>query len=474
MNKFDADIISGSVLNSLWKLLWPLVMINIINGVHGFIDQILIGHFVISENNASNAAVGVSWQLFIVVVVLIASVSHGMNVLIARYAGKQDKEMVSIVFFEALLAGALFLTIVVAPLGYILSPFLLRFVGVRPEVYTAGLPYLRLLFVFNAPIFLLIIVTGAMQASGQPKLALMLNVLNALLNVAISFVLITGLGIFPSLGVVGAGIGTVLSPAVALIIAFILIFSGKTIIEPLGRWKLLPNTEVLKMIIRVGLPTGIQGVVLNVAGVLLIKFISSLPNATAVQSAYTLCYTQLFSWVTWTSFGLRSACATVMGQNIGAGVPERGKNAVRVGAYLGAVWGGIVGMAFMFFPEPLLSMFNAQSELVIYYGRVLLQCLTFSGILLPATLAMTGGIQGAGATRLPMIIALFTQFGVLLGMCEVLYLLDALTAERIWLAILSAHFVRYVLTYFVFRSDGWTRTRVELSTELKAMYEPMR
>ncbi len=225
--------------------------------------------------------------------------------------------------------------------------------------------------------------------------------------------------------------------------------------------------EVLNTIIRVGLPTGIQGVVLNIAGVFLIKYISSMPNSTVGQSAYTICYTQLFSIVTWTSFGLRSACATVMGQNIGAGNPQRGKKAVQAGAYLGALWGATVGIIFVFFPTPLLSLFNAQSELVLSYGKALLQCLAFSGILLSATLAMTGGIQGSGATRLPMLIALVSQIGVLLGVCELLYVLDMLNIYRIWYVILLAHFIRYVLTLTVFRTDGWTKTKVEIPLQLE-------
>lgn len=467
MKRFDHDIVSGNILNSLWKLTWPLVLLNLINGIHGFIDQVLIGHFVPGKNNEANAAVGVSWQLFIVIVVLIASISHGMNVLIARYAGKQDRKMVSIVFFEALLTGALFLIFVVAPLGYWLSPILLRFIGVEDIVYQQALPYLRLLFLFNWTLFLMILITGALQASGEPKLALKLNILSAVLNIIISFILITGLGLFPSLGVFGAGIGTVLAPAVSLIVAFILIIRGRTLIELPPRWKWLPDPEILKVLLRVGIPTGIQGVVLNVAGVLLIKYISTLPNSTAGQSAYTICYNQLFSLVTWTSFGLRSACATVMGQNIGAGVPERGKKAVQAGAYLGALWGATIGIAFTFFPTSLLNIFNAQSDLVIDYGRALLQCLAFSGILLPATLAMTGGIQGAGATRMPMFIALISQFGVLLGTCEILYLLNLLNTYRVWNVILLAHFVRYILTLSIFRTDGWTKTKVGISPTLK-------
>ncbi len=467
MKHFDNEIISGNVLNSLWKLTWPLVLLNLINGMHGFIDQILIGHFVPGEHNEGNAAIGVAWQLFIVMVVLIASVSHGMNVLIARYAGRQDRKMVSTIFFEAFLTGAFFLAGIVAPLGYIFSPFLLRFIGVEEMVYKQSLPYLRLLFVFNWTLFLMILVTGAFQASGEPKLALKLNILNASLNVLISFVLITGLGIFPSLGVLGAGIGTVLAPGIALLVAFYLMIRGKTLIQLPSQWRWFPNVQVLKTIVRVGLPTGIQGVVLNIAGVLLIKYIGSMPNNTAGQSAYTICYTQLFSIVTWTSFGLRSACSTVMGQNIGAGNPKRGKKAVQAGTYLGALWGATIGIIFILFPTSLLSLFNVQSELVLDYGKALLQCLAFSGILLSATLAMTGGIQGSGATRLPMIIAMISQFGVLLGVCEILYLFNILTIYRIWYVILLAHSVRYILTLSIFRTDGWTKTSIEIVPQME-------
>ncbi len=311
MKRFDEEIVSGNVLNSLWKLTWPLVLLNLINGMHGFIDQVLIGHFVPGENNEGNAAVGVAWQLFIVMVVLIASISHGMNVLIARHAGRQDRKMISTIFFDAFLIGAFFLVGIVAPLGYIISPQLLHFIGVEETVYRLSLPYLRLLFIFNWTLFLMILLTGAFQAAGEPKLALLLNILNAGLNIVISFVLITGLGIFPSLGVIGAGIGTVLAPGISLLLAFYLMLRGKTLIQLPSRWRWFPNFHILKMIIRVGLPTGIQGVVLNIAGVLLIKYISSMPNSTAGQSAYTICYTQLFSIVTWTSFGLRSACSVV-------------------------------------------------------------------------------------------------------------------------------------------------------------------
>jgi len=163
MKQFDPEIVSGSIFNSLWKLTWPLVLLNLINGIHGFIDQVLVGHFVDAQNNAGNAAIGVSWQVFMVMAVLIASLSHGMNVLVARYSGKQDRKMVSVVFFQSLGSAIIFLVFIVAPLGYILAPFLLNFIGVERTVYELALPYLRLLFVFNWTLFLLILVNWCLM-----------------------------------------------------------------------------------------------------------------------------------------------------------------------------------------------------------------------------------------------------------------------------------------------------------------------
>jgi putative MATE family efflux protein len=458
---FDREIVSGSILRSIWKLAWPLVLLNLVNGVHGLVDHILVGHFVQVDNNAANAAIGVAWQMFMVVVVFIASLFHGMNVLISRYAGRQDRVAMSKVFHATFVTAVIFLVLVVAPVGYFSAPALLRFVAPAPEVTRQALPYLRILFAGGAPLFLMLLMTGAFQASGDPRTPLKLGVLATVLNIVISFVLIAGVGPIPPLGIVGAALGTVIAPMVSVTIALSLVFRRKMILQPPDRFRMFPDLAVLRVVGRIGLPTGIQGVLLNVGGVFLIRFIGSLEYSAAAQAAYTICYGQLFSLVTWPSFGLRAASATVMGQNIGAGYPDRGKRAVALAAGMGASWAVLVGLGFWLMPGTLMGFFNANQGLVLIYGESLLHYLAFSGVVLAATLALTGGIQGAGATRLPMIIAFFTQIVVLLGFCGVLSWQGALTTDRIWMAILISHLARLVLTYAVFRTEKWTRTVVE-------------
>ncbi len=462
MKPFDKEIVSGSLLRSVWKLAWPLALLNLINGIHGIVDHVLIGHFHGSADNAANAAIGVAWQVFLVVVVFIASIFHGMNVLIARYAGQQDREALSAVFHSAFMASLLILVGVVAPAGYLVAPSLLRAVNVSDAVYVHALPYLRLLFLCGAPLFLMFMLTGAFHASGQPKTPLKLGILTTILNVLISSVLIIGIGPFPSLGVMGAALGTVLAPTVSCGIGLYLVFRRRMIIQPPSRLWRMPDQRLLRTMTRIGVPTGIQGVLLNVAGVLLLRYISALEHSAAAQAAYTICYAQLFSLVTWTSFGLRAAAGTLMGQNIGAGVPDRGKRGVLLAAGLGAVWAATVGLVFWNLPEVLLGFFNAVDEPVVGFGVSLLRYLSLSGVAVAVNLALTGGLQGAGATRPPMFIAFATQIVILLSISQVFLSLGMLTADKLWAALFISHAIRLMLTWMVFRTDGWTRTVVEV------------
>jgi len=464
MRKFDDELVSGNIVWSVWKLAWPVTLLNLVNGLHGMVDHILIGHYIATDNNAANAAIGVAWQVFLVIVVFIASLFHGMNVLISRYAGKQDRENMSRVAYDAFLLSLYILVFIVAPVGYVIAPFLLDLVEAPPEVQVHALPYLRVLFACGAPLFLSFMFTGAFQASGDAKTPLVLGVLATFLNVGISAVLITGMGPFPALGAVGAALGTVLAPLFTVSISVALILRRKMLILPPPEYRLMPDWATMKVIARIGIPTGIQGVLLNIGGTLVMRFLGAMEAGIAAPAlaAYTICYAQLFSLITWTSFGLRAAAGTLMGQNIGADKHQRGKQAVAVAAAFGAGWAVLIGAIFWFFPVALLAVFGADEGPIVEIGVSLLRYLTFSGVVIAVALALTGGLQGAGETKLPMYIAFLTQIVVLLGICGWYEWRQSLTPDKVWMAIFISHSSRLFLTWLVFRTEQWTRIEVEL------------
>ncbi len=459
MTSFDSDIVSGSVVRSVVKLAWPIVITQLIAGIHGIVDHILVGNYV---GFYAQAAIGVSWQLFLVIFVFLSSLFHGMNILIARYSGRQDGETVNRIAYVVFITSGYLIPLFVAPLGYFLSPALLDLVNAKPEVQEHALPYIRILFTASLPLFLMFAMNGAFQSSGNPKIPLYLGILTTVVNVIASYILITGLGPFPELGTAGAAIGTCLGPLPSILIGLILIQRRKVVIGPPERFSIVPDLGVLKAVVRLGLPSGIQAVLLNIGGVALLSFIGSLEESAEAQAAYTICYVQLFSVVTWTGFGLRAACVTVMGQNIGAGKNERGKRAVYVGAGLGFLWAAAFGALFWTFPDTLLGFFFIEDVLVLDIGSSLLHFLTFSGVFIAVTLAFTGGLQGAGDTRKPMYIAFVSQIVVLLGVCAVYESMGRLSTDVIWTAILVSHMSRLILTYIVFARGKWGDINVEI------------
>ncbi|HOV59922.1 MAG TPA: MATE family efflux transporter [Candidatus Hydrogenedentes bacterium] len=473
MKSFDPELIQGGVFRSVWKLAWPLALLYTVNGIHGVVDHLLVGWYVQSPASAGNAGIGVAWQIFMVVSVFVASLFHGANVLIARSAGRRDAREVSEIFFTALAGSLVFLVAVVAPLGWMAAPYLIAWLTDEPAVRVHALPYLRVLFACGTPVFLMYLFTGAFNACGDPRVPLLLATLTTFLNVLVSALLIPGVGPLPPLGTLGAALGTVIAPAVSCALALGLIFTRRAIIPPPPHgWR--PRPRVLALIASIGVPSGIQGVLLNLGGVAMMAYIARAGQGGPALAAYAIGYAQLFSLVTWVALGLRSASGAVMGQNIGAGQASRGRAAVRTAAMLGLGWSGGIAVVFLLAGRQLLALFGVRDPLTLELGEALLHRLGPAGMALAVTLALTGGIQGAGETRWPMVIAFVSQILVLIGGSHLLYAAGMLSTVRLWDMILFAQMTRVALTVLLFRSRGWSELEFETGTAIRAAVETPR
>jgi Na+-driven multidrug efflux pump len=223
-----------------------------------------------------------------------------------------------------------------------------------------------------------------------------------------------------------------------------------------------PDWGVIRALFRFGLPTGVQGIAMNVAGVLLLRFIGSLAQSAQAQAAYAVGYTELFSFITWTSVGLMGAAATVAGQNLGAGHPERAVHGVHVAAGLGVALAAAIGVLFLTLPRALLGLFGMTDPVVVGLGVQLLGFLSVSGLFVTVALTYTGGLQGTGDTRSPLYISIVSQVVVPLGLCAVLQATRELRAADIWTAILLGHMTRCALSVLRFRQGQWRNIRVEM------------
>ena len=458
--RYDRSIVEGPLRAAVWKIAWPTVLTNVIGGLQGIIDHILVGRFV---GFTGNAAIGVSWQIFLVVIVFISSLFTGMSVLVARFAGAGEEEKVDRTVYQAFLTAIGISLFIMAPIGYFAAPVLLDLVNAAPLVKAEALPFLRIMFMFSSGMLVFFMLGGALRSAGDARTPMVLGVAMTVLNIAFNVLLIRGFGPIPAFGTRGAAMGTVTAAGLVAIFALYKLWSGGWVVSFPKQGRLGPDWAIIKSLFRFGLPTGIQGIAMNVGGVFMLAFIGSLAQSAAAQAAFAVSYTQLFSFVTMASVGLMGAAAAVAGQNLGAGNPDRANDAVHTAARMGLIAATFSGIFFMFFPRQLLAIFGMNEPAVVEIGTQLLRVLSVSGLFIAVALTYTGGLQGTGDTKSPLYISIISQVIIPLGICAFVQQTATLHPMHIWIAILIGHLTRCSLSILRFNQGKWRGIAVDIT-----------
>jgi putative MATE family efflux protein len=457
--RYDRSIVEGPLLPAVWKLAWPTMLTNIVGGLQGMVDQALVGNLI---GYKANAAIGVSMQMWLIVMIFISSLFTGMSVLVARFAGAGDHDKVDRTVYQAFVTAIGLAVLVMAPIGYFAAPWLLDFVNAAPEVQVEALPFLRIMFVFSGGMLVFFMLGGALRSAGDARTPMVLGISLTVLNLVLNIILIRGLGPIPAFGTKGAAMGTCIASGLLAAYALFKLWNGGWVVSfPRGHGY-GPDWAIIRELFRFGLPAGFQGIAMNIGGVFMLAFIGSLALSAASQAAFAVCYTQLFSLITWTSVGLMGAAAAIAGQNLGAGKPDRTAAAVHVAARIGLTSAAIVGALFLFVPRQLLAIFGMHDPVVVEIGVQLLHVLSLSGLFIAVALTYTGGLQGTGDTKSPLYISIVSQIVLPLGICFVIQRTGTLHPIHIWIAILIGHATRCALSVWRFNQGRWRNIAVDI------------
>lgn len=459
--KYDRSIVEGPLGAAVWKIAWPTMLTNLVAGIQGMMDHVLVGNLV---GYKANAAMGISFQIFLTVIVFISSIFIGMSIHVARYAGAGNKEKVDRTVYQAFLTAVFIAVGIMAPVGYFAAPYLLDFVSPDAGVKAEALPFLRVTFIFSIGLLIYFMTSGALRSAGDAKTPMRLGIVMTLLNLILNIIFIRGLGPIPAFGTVGSAMGSSIAAGVVGIYAIYKMWSGGWVVHfPRGKgWG--PDWPVIKSLFKFGLPAGIQGIAMNVGGLLMLYFIGTLANSAAAQAAYALAYGQLFLLVTWSSNGLMGASAAVAGQNLGAKQPDRAFAAVNTAAKFGLAGSAALGVFYFFFPQYLLAIFGMTDPEAVAIGTQLLRVLAFSGLFIAVALTYTGGLQGTGDTKSPLYISIISQVAIPLGICFIIKQVSTLEPMHIWMAILAGHMTRCLLSLTRFLQGKWRSISVDIET----------
>ena len=392
-------MLHGSIWNKIPLFALPVAATAILEQLFNASDIAIVGNFTGAQRTAAVAAVGANSPIISLLVNLFVGIALGANVVIAHAIGQGDKNTVKKAVHTSILVSLLG-GVLVAALGELAAAALLRLLQVPDDVFPLALLYLRI-YLLGMPVILLYNFEAAIFRSvGETKIPLLALAVSGVVNVALNLFFVAVLG----MTVNGVAIATVISNALSsAILYFRLRTTAREVhVEP---HLLRIDLGILKRILRIGLPAGIQSGVFSLANIIIQSAINSL--GTVVMAASSAAFNiEIFTYDIVNAFG--QACTTFVGQNFGAGELKRCKKTLLLCLAEGAVILLAAIALIISFGKPLLSIFNSDPEVInIGYIRVMLVVSAHFFSMLYEV--MSGYLRGFGISLGP---AILTMIGV--------------------------------------------------------------
>lgn len=389
----STSMLSGSIHKSITLFALPIFFGNLFQQLYNTADSLIVGNFLGSN---ALAAVSSSSSLIFMLIGFLSGVSIGAGVVIARYFGAQDYEHMCLAIHTTIafgLAAGVIMTLV----GMLLSPQILLWMATPQNVMADSVLYLRLYFAGSLGFVLYNVSVGILQAVGDSRHPLYYLIISSLINIVLDVVFI---GLF-HMGVEGAAIATVISQLVSALLCLVQLLRTRACYR-LSLAKIRFDSEMLRQIIRLGLPSGLQNSIIAFANVVVQSNINVF-GETAMAGCGAYSKIEGFGFLPITSFTM--ALTTFAGQNLGAGQLERAKKGARFGICTTVILAEIIGVLVFVFAPQLIAAFDSNPE-VIRFGIEKARTSALFFFLLAYSHSISALLRGSGKAMIPMAIML--------------------------------------------------------------------
>lgn len=391
------DMLNGALAPKIFKYTIPLAFTGILQQLFNAADVAVVGRFVGKE---AMAAVGSNASIVGLMVNLFLGISLGANVVIAHASGQNNHERISKAVHTSILV-ALLGGLIMFAIGELLASPIVNLLGVPEEVFDMAIKYLRIYLVGMPVIFLYNFESAIFRSRGNTRLPLASLIISGLINVVLNLVFV----ICFKMDVDGVAWATVISNFISSLILFVCLLKTKDETK-VDFKKFCIDLEVLSKILKIGIPSGVQGMVFSLSNIVVQSAINSL-GATVMAASSAAFYCEIIAYYVMNSFG--QACTTFVGQNYGAGQNERCRNVLKTSVLLSFVSTGFVCVVILIFGNQLLSIFNTEAD-VISTGMIRLRCIFFAYIFSFVQECFTGYLRGFGISSV-------TALASLIGVC---------------------------------------------------------
>lgn len=425
------NMTEGSLWDKILLLAIPLALSGILQQLFNAADVAVVGQFVGKE---AMAAVGANSPVVNIMITLFTGIALGANVIISRYTGRKDKENAENAAHTAILV-AIISGFIILVIGELCARWILELMAVPSDCLDMAVLYLRV-YLSGMPVILLYNFEAAIfQSQGDTKTPLFCLIMSGVINVILNLVFVIGIG----MTVDGVATATVISNAISAGLLFVLLLKGKTPLK-IEKHRFKIHFDLLKEMLQIGIPAGIQGMVFSISNILIQTAVNSL-GTDVVAGSSAAGNIEIIGYFVVNSFS--QACTTIIGQNYGANKPERCHKTLMISLLESYIIGGSVSFLLIVFGRQLLHLFNSDPAVIEYGYTRIVWILSFEVI--NGTIdIISGAMRGYGESLTPALIALVGICGV-----RITYLYTYFQSHRTFQTLMLAYPFSWIITVIV-------------------------
>src|SRR6267154_2470827 len=444
------DFTTGSINRAILLLAIPMVLEMVLESLFAVVDVFWVGRL----GADAIATVGLTESLLSLVFAVGLGLSLSTTAMVARRIGEKDKGGAAVAGVQAIVLG-LGVSLAIGLPCFFLAPRLLQLMGASPQVVTAGSGYARIALGGSGAILMLFLNNAIFRGAGDAAIAMRLLWVSNIINLILDPCLIFGWGPFPKLGVTGAALATFTGRSIGVGYQFYRLLRGSERIRIL-RQHLRINFAVLLRLVRVSLTGILQFAIAHTSWIGLVRIVSIFGSP--ALAGYTIAI-RIVIFVILPSWGLSNAAATLVGQNLGAGHPQRAEQAVwRTGLY-NMLFLGLIGVIFIFFPEPIVRLFTHDPE-VVPLGAACLRIVSYGNLGYAYFMVMMQAFNGAGDTITPTIVNFFGFWLFEIPLAYWLAIVLKMHSNGVFFSIAIAETAMAAASAILFKQGRWKKQKI--------------
>lgn len=440
------ELTEGNVSKGLIKLVVPMILGNLLNIAYNIVDTIWIGQMV---GRQGLGAIAVSFPIILILMAIASGITVAANVLIGQYFGADNKK--SVIYVSRVATTISLITaLILAVLGYIFAPSMMRFLNTADSIMEYSVSYFRISMIGFPFMFYYFLVSALLRGIGDTVRPLIFLAISSVLNLILDPLMIKGIGPFPAMGLNGAAYATAFSQFVSVAVSMIYLKVKNSIVKA-NPFDFAFDFNITKLMFKIGLPFAAMQLIVSVSWLLLNRLINSYGESASASVAVSM---RVDSLSFLPLLALSAGIATMTAQNIGAGKMERIKEIFRAGVILSVSISAFTALFSILFPELIVRMFTKDMS-VLEYTRSYIYVVMPSIIMLAVMFSANGVINGAGKTFMLMMFAFFSHIVIRVPLANIIA--PKMQLWGIWTAMAIGNFFSMIFSLIYYFSNKWKK-----------------